>query len=342
MSGDRSWMRRRVLNHILNPEFVEGVNEFLQFAFANEQFVYEGKIKCPCNKCKLWRFGTKEEVKYHLFSKGFTLEYTRWDQHGEMSQNHRVNRNDMYERDGPSNPWRDFVTDAGGFQYDLNQEDTRPEYPNPAAQKFYSLLREAEEPLLGGSEKTTKLSTMMRILNLKSRFMIPEAGTTEILRIVNSVLPEGTVLPKNYYHLKQHMKALGLGYEKIDACLNDCVLYYGEHRSLHECPTCNHPRYKSTRKNLVPYKVLRYFPLTPRLQRLFYSNKTAEYMRWHASRVHNEMEEEPVMVHPADGVAWKHFDRTFPEFAAEVENVRLGLATDGFSPFGVSSKTYSC
>ncbi|GAV74752.1 Transpos_assoc domain-containing protein [Cephalotus follicularis] len=115
MSGDRSWMRRQVLNHILNPEFVEGVNEFLQFVFANEQFVYEGKIKCPCNRCKLLKFGTKEEVKYHLFSKGFTLEYTRWDQHGEMSQNHRVNRNVMYERAGPSNPWRDFVT--GGITY---------------------------------------------------------------------------------------------------------------------------------------------------------------------------------------------------------------------------------
>ncbi|GAV92613.1 hypothetical protein CFOL_v3_35991 [Cephalotus follicularis] len=88
-----------------------------------------------------------------------------------MSLHHRVSRNVMYERAGPSNPWRDFVTDAGGFQYDLNQEDTRPEYPNPAAQKFYSLLREAEEPLVGGSEKTTKLSTMMRILNLKSRFI---------------------------------------------------------------------------------------------------------------------------------------------------------------------------
>ncbi|GAV89713.1 hypothetical protein CFOL_v3_33127 [Cephalotus follicularis] len=169
-----------------------------------------------------------------------------------MSQNHRVNRNVMYERAGLSNPWRDFVTDAGGFQYDLNKEDTRLDDPNPAAQKFYSLLREADEPLIGGSEKMTKLSTMMRILNLKSRFMILEAGTTEILRIVNSILPEGTMLPKNYYHLKQHLKTLGLGYEKIDACLNDCVLYYGEHRSWHECPTCNHPRLYHHVKTLYP------------------------------------------------------------------------------------------
>ncbi|GAV59158.1 Transpos_assoc domain-containing protein [Cephalotus follicularis] len=97
MSGDQSWMRRRVLNHRLNPEFVEGVNEFLQFAFANEQFVYEGKIKCPCNKCKLLKFGTKEEVKYHLFSKGFTLEYTRWDHLDEVLQEDDLTRAQLHD-----------------------------------------------------------------------------------------------------------------------------------------------------------------------------------------------------------------------------------------------------
>ena len=31
----------------------------------------------------------------------------------------------------------------------------------------------------------------------------------------------------------------------------------------------------------VPWKILRYFPITPRLQRLFMSSKTAADMRWH-------------------------------------------------------------
>ncbi|CAL9025651.1 unnamed protein product [Prunus brigantina] len=34
------------------------------------------------------------------------------------------------------------------------------------------------------------------------------------------------------------------------------------------------------------------------------------------------------------GEAWKEFDRTFPDFAADPRNVRLGLATDGFNPYG--------
>ena len=61
-------------------------------------------------------------------------------------------------------------------------------------------------------------------------------------------------------------------------------------------------------------------------------------MRWHAVR---EVHDEDLMVHPADGEAWKHIDREFPHFASEVRNVRLGLSSDGFNPFGTMSLSYS-
>jgi hypothetical protein len=46
--------------------------------------------------------------------------------------------------------------------------------------------------------------------------------------------------------------------------------------------------------------------------------------------------------HPRDGEARKKFDSSHLEFAREVRNVRLGLCTDGFSPFSMSGKQYSC
>ncbi|KAG6427521.1 hypothetical protein SASPL_111767 [Salvia splendens] len=79
-----------------------------------------------------------------------------------------------------------------------------------------------------------------------------------------------------------------------------------------------------------------YFPLIPRLQRLYASKATAEEMRWHASSTDNG-----VMRHPADSPAWKHINSIFPEFALDCRNVRLGLSTDGFRPFGQSRKQYS-
>ena len=47
------------------------------------------------------------------------------------------------------------------------------------------------------------------------------------------------------------------------------------------------------------------------------------------------------MCHPSDSEAWKHFNRTHPSFSYECRNVRLGLCTDGFQPFGQSGQQYS-
>jgi len=49
-----------------------------------------------------------------------------------------------------------------------------------------------------------------------------------------------------------------------------------------------------------------------------------------------------VMVHPSDGEAWKRFNSVHPHFSAESRNVRLGLCTDGFNPFGSFAAPYSC
>ena len=43
-----------------------------------------------------------------------------------------------------------------------------------------------------------------------------------------------------------------------------------------------------------------------------------------------------------DVEAWKHFDRIYPEFAIESQNIMLSLCVDGFAPFGKSGKSYSC
>ncbi|GJU55598.1 retrotransposon gag domain, retroviral aspartyl protease [Tanacetum coccineum] len=61
-------------------------------------------------------------------------------------------------------------------------------------------------------------------------------------------------------------------------------------------------------------------------------------MTWHAT---GKCTEPGKMQHPVDGKAWKDFDTKYPDFAAEPRNVRLGLAADGFNPFGNLSQSYS-
>nr|XP_009786859.1 PREDICTED: uncharacterized protein LOC104234908 [Nicotiana sylvestris] len=64
------------------------------------------------------------------------------------------------------------------------------------------------------------------------------------------------------------------------------------------------------------------------------SSKISTLMGWH----HDKRVDDGIMRHPADSIAWKTFDELYQSFASEPRNVRLGLASDGFQPFG-NSKT---
>ncbi|KAL6225022.1 hypothetical protein ACLB2K_003876 [Fragaria x ananassa] len=122
------------------------------------------------------------------------------------------------------------------------------------------------------------------------------------------------------------------------------LLRYGIKQHYTVCPKCKTLRWKTQggkgdkkNKKKIPWKVLRYFPLTPRLQRLFMSSMTASIMRWHSE----EHVKDGELRHPADSEAWKHFDQTHESFNVDSRNVRLGLATDGFNPYGNMSANHS-
>ena len=67
--------------------------------------------------------------------------------------------------------------------------------------------------------------------------------------------------------------------------------------------------------------------------------ETAGKMTWHHENRNNSGE----LRHPSDGEAWKHFDRVHPDFASDPRNVRLGLCSDGFTPYiQASASPYSC
>lgn len=88
------------------------------------------------------------------------------------------------------------------------------------------------------------------------------------------MLPEGNEMMRSTYEAKKTMKAMGSGYTKIHACINDCVLYRNEYKDFEVCPTCGKSRWKVDDKTgklyqSIPAKVLWYFPIIPRMKRLF-------------------------------------------------------------------------
>jgi hypothetical protein len=87
----------------------------------------------------------------------------------------------------------------------------------------------------------------------------------------------------------------------------------------------------------VPKKVLWYFPIKKRLQRLFLCSKTASLTRWHDE----ERTRDDVLRHPVDSPLWKDLDLKHPKFAKDSRNIRLAFATDGFNPYRTQSISYS-
>ncbi|KAL4579990.1 hypothetical protein LXL04_016162 [Taraxacum kok-saghyz] len=106
-----------------------------------------------------------------------------------------------------------------------------------------------------------------------------------------------------------------------------CMIYWIGDKDLDMCKSFNLDRFKprsrsASTRSRKPWKRMHFFPLTPRLKRLYASHATAGSMCWHAT---NHGHDFGVMYHPSDSEAWKHFDNTYPSFASETGNVILAV-----------------
>ena len=62
-------------------EYGTGVTDFLNFAILNVE--NRMSIRCPCTFCCNMEFHIAQQVKDHLFEKGFLAKYRVWTWHGE-------------------------------------------------------------------------------------------------------------------------------------------------------------------------------------------------------------------------------------------------------------------
>ncbi|KAL0007409.1 hypothetical protein SO802_008911 [Lithocarpus litseifolius] len=359
---DKSWMDKQRGTR----EYFEGVKRFVEFASLNAR---NGKIPCPCVKCVHSQLHPAEVVRGHLNNFGILSNYRTWTMHGESQSTTapvEVRSSHVHEN---LNEYGNF----GGMLHNLfSMHDMAPESmdegpsvqqpaedpsvqqpaegPNDDAKKFYKMIEDVEKPLYKGCTKFSIFSAVVVLYQLKSLCGWSNKSFTLLLQVVQDLLPLDATLPKDCYGAKKIIKDLGLGYEKIHACINDCMLFWKQDANLEACKFCGVSRWKeqnttsrepnnasSSKGKKKASKMLRWFPLKPRLQRLFLSPDLAGYMKWHATgRTDDE-----IMRHPADSEAWKMFDTKYIDFSSESRNVRLGLASDGFNPYGILSTSHS-
>ncbi|XP_004309390.1 PREDICTED: uncharacterized protein LOC101295875 [Fragaria vesca subsp. vesca] len=194
-----------------------------------------------------------------------------------------------------------------------NNNTTFPDFSQVGSSDYDSynkLMRQAQTPLYPGSEHTV-LETVMKQMSIKKKRNKTVACFNDDIALLKELLSANNNCPENYDKVKSILSEFGLEYIKIDACVNNCILYYKGYKDAFECPHCYEPRYephaRSRQTNPIPMKVLRYFPLGPRLQRLYMSSHTSKHMRWHHERHQQEPDRPRVdpdnLTHPADGEA---------------------------------------
>ena len=203
--------------------------------------------------------------------------------------------------------------------------------------EFEKLKSDAHKPLYAGCTKYTRLLAVLKLYNLKARYGLSDSGFTALLELLQDMLPEENVLPTKTYEAKKILcSTTGMGYEKIHACPNDCILFRNQYAKLENCPKCNTSRY-GKKKGKSPSKFIWYFPIIPRFKRLYRNDEIAKQLTWHE----DERITDTNLRHPADAPQWKKIDHEYPDFANDARNLRLALATDGINPHGVQSSTHS-
>ncbi|XP_038711822.1 uncharacterized protein LOC120006015 [Tripterygium wilfordii] len=321
----RTWMYNRVgPNRVgITEEFLNGVEYFIVYACQNSsEFHSTGTIRCPCVRCKCTKYRGLDDIRMHLYQKGFQPIYHCWTSHGEEMPNIPHEATVYVQTDTANyywqssnrdsfNPYEQMVMDAAGpsVGQELLQEDNYnqqfvSEPPNPEAQRFFDMLTAAQAPLWDGCESHSELSATMRLLSIKADYNMSQGCFDDVVHLMKETMPADNRMPATFYEAKKSISRLGLGNQRINCCTNGGMIYYKDDANLTHCKFCEADRYKPRRSGRGNFKEILvkrmwYLPLIPRLQRLFSSTVTAKEMRWH----YEHQQEADIMCHPSDGEA---------------------------------------
>jgi hypothetical protein len=229
---------------LFSQDYINGVKEFM--SFIHEKFGEDEEILCPCSRCLNQRYQHQTLVERHILMNGMESTYTRWIHHGENI--------DVYGNEHSANELGISMTEhdnhddgnLNGLLQDLHtaekdEEDGENENDAESSDKelfFKIVMKQAKGQLYPGCTKFSKLSFVVKLLHMKSLYRICNSAFSAILKLLAEAFPECNTLPKSYYEAKTLLKKLGLGYESIHVCYNNCVLFRKKYAKLDDCPVC--------------------------------------------------------------------------------------------------------
>ncbi len=178
---------------------------------------------------------------------------------------------------------------------------------------------------------------MLLLLNLNTIHNVSNIFTDELFSFLKKeLLPKNNKIPSSSYEAHMLIKSFGLIYDSIHACVNGCVFFQRTLKHVHVCPKCDSNKYVDGLGD-VPRKVLRHFPLIPRLIWMYKCKSFAKKLTWHKDGASFD----GLLQSMLDSKIWKYIRRKWPKFVVDLPNIRLGLALDGVNLFGDLSSCHS-
>jgi len=136
----------------------------------------------------------------HVICDGFSRSYTNWIWHGEMPDIPTTVDTEAVHLE-TTDRMEDMIRDLGaeGFL--------------EAQGPFYDALKiDSKLPLYLGCTSFSRLSAVLALVNLKARFGWSDKIFSELLVLLNNMLPNDNKLPKTQYEEKKILCPVGMEY----------------------------------------------------------------------------------------------------------------------------------
>ena len=254
----------------LSHSYIEGVNAFINFARAVVDL--SGDILCPSIHCVNCYRQSPHIVHIHLLHRGIMQSYINWYNHGKP----RVLNENIHDNEMSNGDHMDGIDALVG---DRIRGEPRNATEDEEVHHFDKLKEDEKHELYPGCTDYSILKFVIEMLNVKVITNLSNKGFDMMLELLRKVLPKGNLVPRSTYKVKKILHDLGMLYEHIDACKNDCALFWKENENLDKYLVCEAPRDTHAQGKKIPNKVLHYFLLTPRLRRLYMSGQRAKDIR---------------------------------------------------------------
>ena len=108
---------------------------------------------------------------------------------------------------------------------DLPYEREEVHHNRRPREKLWDEAKHHAEARIYDGARLSRLSSILEILNLQAKYKASNVMLDDLFRILHElILPEGNSLPSSWKEAKKVLRTIGMEYEIIHACPNDCII----------------------------------------------------------------------------------------------------------------------